>query len=64
VIVQLALALVLQQRPPEHPGGDRWFSADKLKHFCLAGFVQNFSFGTMRSVGLDRRSAFVGATAV
>ena len=64
MIVELALALTLQQAPPEHPGGDRWFSADKVKHFFLAGFVQHYSFGTLRSVGMDRRSAFVGATAV
>lgn len=48
----------------EHPGGDRWFSADKAKHFFSAAFVQSVSFSGLRVVGVGRSGALVGATAV
>jgi len=64
VILHLAIALALQQKPPEHPGGDRWFSADKAKHFFLAAFVQKLSYGTLRSTGLNRDASLAGATGV
>ena len=48
----------------EHPGGDRWFSADKAKHFFTAAFVQSASYGGIRSLGASHRSSLVGASAV
>jgi uncharacterized protein YfiM (DUF2279 family) len=48
--------------PPEHPGGDRWFSADKAKHFFAAAFVQSAAFSAFRTVGLSRANAIAGAT--
>jgi uncharacterized protein YfiM (DUF2279 family) len=48
----------------DHPSGDRWFAADKAKHFFTAAFVQSLSFGTLRSTGLSRTSSLTGATLV
>jgi uncharacterized protein YfiM (DUF2279 family) len=48
----------------EHPGGDRWFSADKAKHFFTAAFVQSASYGGIRSIGANHRSSLTGATVV
>jgi uncharacterized protein YfiM (DUF2279 family) len=48
----------------EHPGGDRWLSADKAKHFFTAALAQTMSFSAFRAVGLSRRGALVGATLV
>jgi len=46
----------------EHPGGDRWFSADKAKHFFTAAFVQSASFSALRTTGLSKKGSLVGAT--
>ena len=48
----------------EHPGGDRWFSADKAKHFVLAAFVQNVTYTSLRVVGLSSDTSLGGASAV
>jgi len=48
----------------EHPGGDRWFSPDKAKHFFMAAFVQSASFGGFRAIGVGRSWSLAGATAV
>jgi uncharacterized protein YfiM (DUF2279 family) len=44
--------------------GDRWFSADKAKHFFTAAFVQSASFSALRAAGASRPTAFAGATLV
>lgn len=46
----------------EHPGGDRWFSQDKAKHFFMAAFVQSGSFSLLRSTGLRWSTSIAGAT--
>ncbi|HEY9225467.1 MAG TPA: hypothetical protein VIP11_02390 [Gemmatimonadaceae bacterium] len=43
---------------------DRWFSADKAKHFFTAAFVQSVSFSALRSTGASRGFSLAGATAV
>ena len=48
----------------EHSGGDRWFSADKAKHFFTAAFVQSASYGGIRSLGVSHRSSLAGATVI
>jgi uncharacterized protein YfiM (DUF2279 family) len=48
----------------EHPGGDRWLSSDKAKHFFTAAFVQSISFSALQTVRVGRTGAFIGATAV
>ncbi|HXT17949.1 MAG TPA: hypothetical protein VN706_20125 [Gemmatimonadaceae bacterium] len=46
----------------DHPGGDRWFSADKAKHFFAAAFVQSVSFSALRAVGASHGASLAGAT--
>lgn len=48
----------------EHPRGDRWFSADKAKHFFTAAFVQSASYGGLRYLGASQSSSLVGASIV
>ena len=48
----------------EHSGGDRWFSADKAKHFFTAAFVQSASFGGIRALGVSHRTSLAGASVV
>lgn len=45
-------------------GQDRWFSADKAKHFFAAAFVQTASFSALRTIGASRSTALAGATLV
>jgi uncharacterized protein YfiM (DUF2279 family) len=47
----------------EHPGGDRWFSQDKAKHFFMAAFIQSGSYSALRSTGLHWTGSIAGATA-
>jgi uncharacterized protein YfiM (DUF2279 family) len=48
----------------DHPNGDRWWSADKAKHFATAAFVQSVAFSGLRVVGVGQTGALVGATVV
>ena len=48
----------------EHRGGDRWFSADKAKHFFTAAFVQSMSYGSLRYLGASPSSSLVGASVI
>lgn len=48
----------------DHPSGDRWFSADKAKHFATAAFVQSVAFSGFRVVGVARTGSLIGATVV
>jgi uncharacterized protein YfiM (DUF2279 family) len=47
----------------EHPTGDRWFSADKAKHFFLAAFVQSMTYTSLRTAGLGPDASLAGASA-
>ena len=47
----------------EHPAGDRWFAADKAKHFFMAAFVQSVSFSAIRAAGVSRGGSLAGASA-
>lgn len=48
----------------EHPGGDRWFAPDKMKHFFMAAFVQSASFSGLRAAGMSKSSSLAAATAL
>lgn len=63
-LVVLALTLHLGTARDEHPGGDRWFSADKAKHFFLSAFIESASYGALRTTGLSHATSLAGATAV
>jgi putative lipoprotein len=48
----------------EHRGGDRWFAADKAKHFFTAAFVQSGAYGGLRYLGASRSASLAGASAI
>jgi uncharacterized protein YfiM (DUF2279 family) len=39
------------------PSADRWFGADKLKHFLMSAMVQSTAFSAARAAGIRRPSA-------
>jgi uncharacterized protein YfiM (DUF2279 family) len=45
-------------------GADRWFAADKAKHFVTSMFVQTAAFSAFRTTGMSRQSSLIGATVV
>lgn len=55
----IMIAALLLQAP-----ADRWFAADKIKHFFLSAFVQSISYSALRAGNADHRSALLGATGV
>jgi uncharacterized protein YfiM (DUF2279 family) len=48
----------------EHPGGDRWFAPDKMKHFFMAAFVQSASFSALRAAKMSKSSSLATASAL
>jgi uncharacterized protein YfiM (DUF2279 family) len=48
--------------PDEHPGGDHWFGADKVKHFFAAAFVQSVSYSVVRGAGASPGASLAAAT--
>ena len=48
----------------EHPAGDRWFSADKAKHFFVSAFIQSASYSLLRTTDLSHRASLAGASAL
>jgi putative lipoprotein len=61
----LALLLAFQLHGPgDHPGGDSWFGADKVKHFFMAAFVQSVAYSATRAVGARHNAALVTASGV
>ncbi len=44
--------------------GDRWFGADKVKHFLTSAFVQGATYATLQAAGADRGAALAGASVV
>ena len=42
---------------------DRWFGADKVKHFVAAFVVQSFTYAGLRALDAPHRGALAGATA-
>ncbi len=59
----LLFVLTLHLPPQEHPGGDPWFGADKVKHFFVSAFVQSVTYTGARAVGFGRGGAMVAASA-
>lgn len=43
---------------------DRWFGADKVKHFLTSAFVQGATYATLQAAGADHRGALAGASVV
>lgn len=42
---------------------DRWFGADKVKHFLASFFVQSVTYATFRAADVPHGGALAGATA-
>lgn len=63
-ILALALTLHLGGSRQEHPGGDRWFSADKAKHFFVSAFIESASYGLLRTARVSHAGALAGASAL
>ena|SRR5689334_18366649 len=60
------LLLVFTLHRGGHDRGDRWFAADKVKHFFMAAFVESGSFSALRLTGMHRGPALdaaIGAAA-
>jgi len=59
------LLLVFQLHGPgDHPGGDSWFGADKVKHFFMGAFVQSVAYSAVRATGARHQASLVAATGV
>jgi putative lipoprotein len=62
MIPGLAVAITLGFGHKEPNPPDRWFGADKAKHYFSAVFVQSMTFTALRSAGLSHKVSFAGAT--
>jgi uncharacterized protein YfiM (DUF2279 family) len=58
------LLLVFTLHGANFAGGDRWFGADKAKHFFMAAFVESGSFSALRLTGMHRGPALDTAIGV
>ncbi|HEY7234207.1 MAG TPA: hypothetical protein VH539_08665 [Gemmatimonadaceae bacterium] len=63
-MLRLMLVLQLGVGPGDHPGGDRWFAPDKVKHFFMGAFVQSVSYSAFRATGARHDSSLLVATGV
>lgn len=43
--------------------GDRWFGADKAKHFFVGAFVQSVSYTGLRVAGVNHQTSLIAASA-
>jgi uncharacterized protein YfiM (DUF2279 family) len=41
---------------------DKWFAADKAKHFFMGSFIQSASFGVLTAAGVDKGPALTAAS--
>lgn len=72
MIGALLLALQLQSATPTPTptqtvtatSDDRWFAADKVKHFLLAAFLQGVGHSALRLAGVRHGHAQAGSVAV
>jgi uncharacterized protein YfiM (DUF2279 family) len=61
----MGLLLLLQlQAPGDHPGGDSWFAADKVKHFFMGAFVQSVGYSAARAMGARHNASLVAASGI
>lgn len=61
----MALLLMLQfHGPGDHPAGDSWFGADKVKHFFMGAFVQSVAYSAIRGTGASHNASLAAASGV
>jgi uncharacterized protein YfiM (DUF2279 family) len=61
----LSFLLIFQlQGPGDHPAGDSWFGADKLKHFFMGAFVQSVGYSSVRLSGADHHASLWAASGI
>jgi putative lipoprotein len=64
LVATAALAAVLLTGAPHvPPAPDRWFGADKLKHFFMSAFIQSVSYSALRAADAPHGTALAGASA-
>lgn len=59
----LALALLLQGGVATSHPPDRWFGADKVKHFFTSFFLQSVAYSSARAAGAGRGGSLAAASA-
>ncbi|HVZ77929.1 MAG TPA: hypothetical protein VG818_08110 [Gemmatimonadaceae bacterium] len=47
---------------PEHGSGDRWFAADKAKHFLASAAIETGGYAMMRGVQATRQQSLFAAS--
>jgi putative lipoprotein len=62
MIPGLAIAITLGFGRHEPNPPDRWFGADKAKHYFSAVFVQSVTYTALRSARLSSGASLAGAT--
>jgi len=62
MIFALALIVRLHAVPDRSP--DRWFAADKAKHFLVSAFIQSASYAALRAAGAHNGTALAGASVI
>ena len=59
-----AWTAVSHSAAPQSPASDRWFGADKVRHFFTSALLQSLGYGTLRAMDVKHGSALVGASAM
>jgi putative lipoprotein len=62
MIPGLAIVITLGIGRQDSNPPDRWFGADKAKHYFSAVFVQSVTYSALRSARLSYRASLAGAT--
>jgi putative lipoprotein len=57
----LILAFGLHAGAGAHPA-DRWFGADKAKHFFISAFLESITYSALRSVNVRHDPALIAAS--
>lgn len=50
--------------PPIQAEDDRWFGADKVRHFFVSAMLQSLGYGTLRALDVRHGSALAGASVI
>lgn len=56
------LVFTLWVGPGDHRNGDRWFAADKAKHFLASAAIEAVGYAAFRKVRATRQQSLAGAS--